>query len=70
MDLEITEEQLDFIKSEFGLTLDDLNKLDDDGLEKLYNDCAKIEVEESMAHPDKETDRCRVASEIVDLLSM
>ena len=68
--LEITEEQLNFIKSEFGLTLDDLNNLDDAGLEKLYNSCAKIEIEESMQHPDEETDRCRIAADIVDLLSM
>ena len=70
MDLEITNEQLKFLTDELGLTLEKLNDLDDDGWEKVYNACAKIEVEESIAHPDEETDRCRVASEIVDLLSM
>ncbi len=68
--VELTEEQLDFLKREFDLDLEKLNKLDDDGVEKLYNDCADIEISESMAHPDEETDRCRIAADIVDLLSM
>ena len=33
-ELEITAEQLEFLNREFGLTLDDLNGLDDDGWEK------------------------------------
>jgi hypothetical protein len=70
MEMEITEEQLKFLTEEFGLTLEDLNDLDDDGWEKVYNDCANIEIKESMDHPDEETERCRIASEIVDLLSM
>ena len=69
-ELEITDEQLEFLNREFGLTLDDLNALDDDGLEKLYNDCANIEIKESMDHPDEETERCRIAADIVDILSM
>jgi hypothetical protein len=70
MEMEITEEQLKFLTEEFGLTLEDLNDLDEDGWEKVYNDCANIEIKESMDHPDEETERCRIASEIVDLLSM
>ena len=70
MEMEITEEQLKFLTEEFGLTLEDLNDLDEDGWEKVYNDCANIEIKESMEHPDEETERCRIASEIVDLLSM
>ena len=70
MEMEITEEQLKFLTEEFGLTLEDLNDLDEDGWEKVYNDCANIEIKESMEHPDEETERCRIASEIVDMLSM
>ena len=70
MEMEITAEHLKFLTEEFGLTLEDLNDLDEDGWEKVYNDCANIEIKESMDHPDEETERCRIASEIVDLLSM
>ena len=70
VEIEITDEQLDFLTRERGLTFEDLENLDDDGWEKVYNDCADIEIKESMDHPDEETERCRIASEIVDLLSM
>lgn len=70
VEIEITDEQLDFLTRELGLTFEDLENLDDDGWEKVYNDCADIEIKESMDHPDEETERCRIASEIVDLLSM
>jgi len=66
----ITTEQLRFLEKELGLTLEALNALDEDGLEEVYNKCANIEIAESMNYPDRETERCRIASEIVDLLSM
>lgn len=67
----INQEQLDFLKSEFGITLDDLNAMDDDALEDLYEKCADIEIEEVEKAPDgPETDRLRLAASIVDLLSM
>ena len=68
--MEITKEQLKFLKKELGLSLEDLNNLDGDGWENVYNKCADIEIKESMDYPDRETERCRIASEIVDLLSM
>ena len=67
----INQEQLDFLKSEFGITLDDLNAMDDAALEDLYEKCADIEIEEVEKAPDgPETDRLRLAASMVDLLSM
>lgn len=67
----IKQEQLDFLKSEFGLTLDNLNAMDDDALEDLYEKCAAIEIEEVAKAPDgPETERLRLAASMVDLLSM
>ena len=55
----IKQEQLDFLKSEFDLTLDDLNAMDDDALEDLYEKCAAIEIEEVAKAPDgPETESC------------
>lgn len=48
VEIEITDEQLDFLTRELGLTFEDLENLDDDGWEKVYNDCADIEIKESM----------------------
>ena len=49
----------------------DLNKMNDDKLEDLYNKCADIEIEEVMKNPDgPDSECCRIASDIVDLLSM
>ena len=70
VEIEMTDEQIEFLTREFGLAVEDLEALDDDGWEKVYNDCANIEIKESMEHPDEETERCRIASEIVDILSM
>ena len=67
----IKQEQLDFLKSEFDLTLDDLNAMDDDALEDLYEKCAAIEIEAVAKAPDgPETERLRLAASMVDLLSM
>ncbi len=70
-ELIITEEQLVFLKIEFGLTLDDLNQMNDDDFEELYEKCSGIEIEEVMKNPDgPDSERCRIASDMVDLLSM
>lgn len=69
-ELVISEEQMDFLNKEFGLTLEALNRMNDDDFEELYNKCAGIEIEEVMKNPDgPDSERCRIASDIVDLLS-
>ncbi len=64
---EITEEEIQFMYDEFGLTPDDINAMNDDEYMKLFMDVAEIEAfEEYDGYGYPKTKRAKLACSIVD----
>ena len=69
----LTDEQVNFIKDELGLSKDELFSLDEDALyDVVYDRCCVIEEIETVDAMDRKseemTDRGRIAADIVTLL--
>lgn len=63
---QLTDEQINFISSEFGITSDQLFSMDEVQLSDLYDKLCDIEVEETMLHVDEElSTRGKIAEHIV-----
>ncbi|GHV35145.1 hypothetical protein FACS1894187_07230 [Synergistales bacterium] len=67
--VEFTKDEEKFLKSEFGLTVGQVLFMGEDALDKLYSDCAKIEIHEaSIAGNGDISERGRIAADTVDTL--
>lgn len=66
--MSISQEQLDFLKKEFGLDLSDLQRMDINQWHEVRLKCFDIETEEAGLAMDSETlsDRGEIATSIVD----
>ena len=67
---ELRDEHFSFIEKEFGITAEEIFRFDDDELdEKVYEPLCEIEIEEiPRTDEEEESERCRLASEIVTIL--
>ena len=65
----LDDEQITFIEDELGITGEDISGYTDDELnEKVYEPMCDIEIEEAPQDDADESDRCKMASEIVTVL--
>jgi hypothetical protein len=64
-----TETEAKFLKSEFGLTVENVLSMSESELDKLYDDCIEIEIAETYDAGDSElSERGQSAVGIVDAL--
>ena len=65
----LEQDQLDFIETELGITPEQIASLVDDELnEKVYEPMCEIEIDEIPSSDEEESERCKMASEIVTVL--
>ena len=65
----LEDEQIAFIEEELGVTGEDIAGYTDDELnEKVYEPMCDIEIEEAPLDDAEESERCKMASEIVTVL--
>lgn len=70
MDRVITDEQLNFLFREFGLTEDGINALTPEQNQEIYEKLADIEIEETYKALGSElSERGRIAVELVNFMS-
>ena len=66
---ELEDRHFEFIESELRVTPDEISEFTDDELdEKVYGPMCDIEIEEIPSDDSEETERCKIASEIVTIL--
>lgn len=59
----------EFLKTEFNLTPEDLEKMNEDQLSDLFDQAADIEVGELVEHGEPITKRCRLACDLEDYIN-
>ncbi len=69
--MELNEKQLDFLKTEFGLTKEDIGKMTADQWKEIREKCFYIEADELMDLEDdeeaEESERCKLATSIANI---
>ncbi len=67
----LTERQLEFLQEEFGLTLEEIEKMEEEQFDDFYNKLCDIEEDElsQCDDPDGEdlSERCMVAGDLVTI---
>ncbi len=69
--MKLSEKQLDFLKTEFGITKEDIGKMTADQWKEIREKCFNIEADELMDLGDdeeaEESERCKLATSIADI---
>ena len=66
---EFTDNHYKFFKDEFGFDRAEIDAMDDDAQNDVYERCIDIEIEEAMKHADEElSERGKMASHLVDFI--